>query len=51
MKNTEKTIKKISKSFAKAALKVGIASSNSACRLGYYQNKVPDAMRKFKNKK
>lgn len=36
------------KALASIALKVGVASSNSVCRAGFHQNKVPDAMKQFK---
>jgi|GEM_PF-4264135 len=48
MKNTKELTKKVGKIFAATALKSGIASSNAACRFGYYQNKVPSAMSKYK---
>ncbi len=48
MTRKERTINRIGKTFAKAALKVGITSCNSACRVGYYQNKVPNEMNRFK---
>ena len=51
MKEIKKITKKTGTLFASVALKIGIASSNTACRFGYYQNKVPDAMRKSKSKK
>ena len=50
MAKKTKLAKKIGTVIVSAALKVGIASSNSACRLGYYQNRVPEAMAKFKKK-
>lgn len=50
MNKTEKLINKFGKVITSSALRVGIASSNSACRCGYYQNKVPKAMTKFKKK-
>lgn len=51
MKKTNELTKKAGKIFAAAALKSGIASSNAACRFGYYQNKIPDEMSKFKKKR
>ena len=48
MKKIKTISKKASKVFAAAALKSGIASTNSACRFGYYQNKIPSEMSKFK---
>lgn len=48
MTKKEQTINRIGKTFAKAALKVGITSCNSACRVGYYQNKIPNKMNRFK---
>lgn len=44
----ENVVDKVCRAFASVALKTGIASSNSACRFGYYQNTVPAAMAKFK---
>lgn len=46
--NKKNIVNKLSHAFASIALKAGIASSNSACRFGYYQNTVPKAMSKFK---
>lgn len=51
MKEMKKMTKKAGTLFASVALKTGIASSNAACRFGYYQNKVPDAMRKLNKQK
>ena len=48
MNKTKELTKKAGKLLAAAALKTGVASSNSACRFGYYQNKVPAEMMKFK---
>lgn len=48
MKNKKNAVTKLSRAFASVALKTGIASSNSACRFGYYQNAVPKTMAKFK---
>lgn len=48
MVKLQKITDKTSRAFAKVALKVGIASSNSACRFGYYQNKIPVTMSKYK---
>lgn len=48
MKKTQKVVNYLEKTFAKAALKAGIASANSACRFGYYQNKVPSEIKKYK---
>ena len=50
MAKNMKLAKKLGTAIVSAALKAGVASSNSACRLGYYQNKVPEAMAKFKKK-
>ena len=50
MTKAEKLINKFGKVITSSALSVGIASSNSACRCVYYQNKVPEAMVKFKKK-
>ena len=38
--NKKNIVNKLSHAFASIALKAGIASSNSACRFGYYQNTV-----------
>lgn len=46
-----KLTKEIGRIIVSTALKVGITSSNSACRWGYYQNRVPEAMAKFKKSK
>ncbi len=48
MKRAKELTKRAGKLFASVALKTGIASSNAACRFGYYQNKVPAAIAKFK---
>ena len=48
LKKRENVVDKVCRAFASVALKTGIASSNSACRFGYYQNTVPAAMAKFK---
>lgn len=48
MKKAEKFAKRAKQLFAVTALKAGIASSNSACRFGYYQNPIPSAIAKFK---
>lgn len=48
MKKTQKAVKYFGKVFAKAALKAGIASANSACRISFYQNKVPSEIKKYK---
>lgn len=51
MAQNMKLAKKLGTVIVSTALKVGIASSNSACRFGYYQNKVPEAMSKLKKSK
>lgn len=48
MKKTQKAVNYLEKAFAKAALKAGIASANSACRISFYQNKVPSEIKKYK---
>lgn len=40
-------MKKIAEVVAKKALKTGIKSVNSACRITYYQNKIPADMKKY----
>lgn len=50
MEKKMKMAKTLGTVIVSAALKVGIASSNSACRWGFYQNKVPESMAKFKKK-
>lgn len=48
MKTNPKAIISVGKIFAKIALITGTASANSVCRIGYYQNKVPEKMLKTK---
>lgn len=48
MKKKKNVVDKACRAFASVALKTGIASSNSACRFGYYQNTIPATMEKFK---
>ena len=48
MKKTQKVVNYLEKAFAKTALKAGIASANSACRISFYQNKVPSEIKKYK---
>ena len=50
MKKDKPILKKAGKLFAAVALKSGVSSANSACRFGYYQNKIPDEMVKLKEK-
>lgn len=40
-------MKKIAEVVAKKALKTGIKSANSACRITFYQNKIPADMKKY----
>ena len=40
-------MKKLAEAAAKAALKTGVKSANSACRITFYQNKVPADMKKY----
>lgn len=47
MKKTQKAVNYLEKAFANAALKVGIASVNSACRFSFYQNEIPVKMMKY----
>lgn len=49
MKTTQNAIIRIGKAFAKTALKAGVSSANSVCRIGYYQNKVPDNIEMYRN--
>ncbi len=44
MKKTSKTANTFGKALARTALKIGIISAGSACRWGFYQNKVPEKM-------
>ncbi len=40
-------MKKLAEAAAKAALKTGVKSANSACRITYYQGKMPADMKKY----
>lgn len=43
-------MKKLAEAAAKAALRAGIKSANSACRITYYQSKIPADMKKYQKR-